>query len=184
MENDVIKTKQVVQLRSLRLIVKALRRIVCRIFLSVLKTLALSLSIALIFLSKSAFAQAPGKKNSPSDDTFLSIVFSGGWSGILIMICLILLSLLAVYLIVEQAMFLRRKNIAPQDLGEGVKQLLAQGKVKDADVLCRSNPCPLAFVIVNGFLKLNLVGRLLKKHSKRRLPSKRRGSIARSSIFR
>jgi biopolymer transport protein ExbB len=101
-----------------------------------------------------SYAQETTEGAAASDDTFLSIVFSGGWSGILIMVSLILLSLLAVYLIVEQAMFLRRQNIAPQDLGEGVKQLLAQGKVKDADTLCRSKPCPLAFVLVSGIAEI------------------------------
>jgi biopolymer transport protein ExbB len=118
------------------------------------KILAVALPLAWLGQSQFVAGQEPGETNSAADDTFLSIVFSGGWIGILIMICLILLSLLAVYLMVEQAMFLRRKNIAPEDLGEGVKQLLAQGKVKDADAFCRSKPCPLAFVLVSGISEI------------------------------
>ena len=125
-----------------------------RRFSNAFKVQALGLPIAWLCQTQLVSAQEPGATGAAADDTFLSIVFSGGWIGILIMICLILLSLLAVYLVVEQAMFLRRKNIAPQDLGEGVKQLLAQGKVKDADALCRSNPCPLAFVIVSGISEI------------------------------
>jgi biopolymer transport protein ExbB len=89
-----------------------------------------------------------------SSGGFLSILFSGGWIGATIVFTLLALSMIAFYLIFDQLMTLRRKDILPRELGEGVKQLLAQGRVKDADQLCRDQPCPLAFILVSGMSEI------------------------------
>lgn len=91
---------------------------------------------------------------SAEEDTLLSILFSGGWIGVLIMLTLIALSVLTVYLMVDQFLALRRKNIAPADLSESVRNLLSQGKVKEADQVCRSQPCPLSFVLASGMAEI------------------------------
>jgi biopolymer transport protein ExbB len=93
-------------------------------------------------------------KPSPTEDSILEIVFSGGILGILIMVTLIALSVVAVYLVFDQAMGLRKKDLLPSDLVEGVKQLLTQGKLKEADQLCRERPCPLSFVLASGISEI------------------------------
>ena len=87
-------------------------------------------------------------------DSFLSIIFSGGVLGISIMLALIALSLITVYLIVEQALTLRRKDITPSHFSEEVRQLLTQGRLKEADQLCREKPSPLAFIIASGIAEV------------------------------
>jgi biopolymer transport protein ExbB len=91
-------------------------------------------------------------KTSPG---FFEIVFSGGWSGVVIMITLIGLSMLAAFFIFDQIMVLRRNEVIPPTLAEEVRQYLAQGRVADADEACRRHPSPLAFVIVNGLSELD-----------------------------
>ena len=100
---------------------------------------------------------ATTETNAPADpqsESLLAILFSGGPMGIGIMVTLIALSLITVYLIIDQFLMLQRKNIAPEDLGEGVKQLLAQGRVKEADQYCRTKPCTLAFVLSSGMSEI------------------------------
>ncbi len=92
--------------------------------------------------------------NSAADDTLLEIIFSGGVLGISIMVVLILLSIVSVYLVVDQAIALRRKDLLPADLMESVRQLLAQGKLSEADRLCREKPSPLSFVLLNGIAEI------------------------------
>jgi len=75
------------------------------------------------------------KPSAAQNDTFLSIVFSGGILGIGIMLALIGLSLITVYLIVDQALTLRKKDILPSDFAESIRQLLVQGRLKEADQL-------------------------------------------------
>ena len=43
------------------------------------------------------------------------------------MLALIALSLITVYLIVDQALTLRKKDILPTEFAEAIRQLLAQG---------------------------------------------------------
>ena len=89
-----------------------------------------------------------------SEDSFFSILFSGGPMGIIIMSVLIALSMITVYLVMDQIITLQRKNIAPPDLCESVRNLLSQGKVKEADQACRSRPCPLSFVLASGMSEI------------------------------
>jgi len=96
----------------------------------------------------------PSAPKNASQDSLFEIIFSGGIMGIVIMIVLIVLSVVAVYLIFDQAMGLRRKDLLPNDLIENVRQLLAQGKLKEADQLCRERPCPLSFVLVSGMAEI------------------------------
>lgn len=86
---------------------------------------------------------------------FLDIVFSGGWFGVLIVLVLTGLSMTAAYLIFDQIMVLRRKEIIPPQLADEIRALLSQGKVPEADQRCRQTPSPLAFVIINGLSELD-----------------------------
>lgn len=97
---------------------------------------------------------ADGAESAPASGGFLDILFSGGWVGISIVLTLMLLSMAAVYLIVEQIMVLRRKEILPPGLADEVRQLLSQGRFPEADGLCRKQPSPLAFVLLSGLAEL------------------------------
>lgn len=97
---------------------------------------------------------AQGKSKAAAEESLLAVIFSGGIMGIGIMIVLILLSIFSVYLVVDQAMALRKKELVPADLVETVRQLLAQGKLQDADQVCRKRPCPLSFVLVSGMSEI------------------------------
>jgi biopolymer transport protein ExbB len=92
--------------------------------------------------------------SSAADDTLFEILFSGGPLGVGIMVVLILLSITAVYLIVDQMLGLKRRELLPSDLIDTARQLLAQGKLKDADQACRDRPCPLSFVLASGIAEI------------------------------
>ncbi|MFN6400805.1 MAG: MotA/TolQ/ExbB proton channel family protein [Planctomycetota bacterium] len=94
------------------------------------------------------------KPSDASDDTVFEIIFSGGPLGVAIMIALIVMSILAVYLIIDQWLTLKRKDLLPTELNENVRQLLAQGKLKDADQACRNQPCPLSYVLASGIAEI------------------------------
>lgn len=105
------------------------------------------------------FAQAnvaPPSGDTESSGGFLEIIFSGGIVGISIMISLILLSMLTAYLVFEQLMTLRKKELIPDGLAEQVRQLVAAGKIKEAEQLCRSQPSPFSYILVNGLGEADL----------------------------
>ncbi len=99
-------------------------------------------------------ATSPPQSNPVAEESLFNIIFSGGFLGVAIMVVLIALSLVAVYLIFDQWLTLRRKDLIPTDLSENVRQLLAQGKLKDADGICRSQPSPMAYILSSGIAEI------------------------------
>lgn len=78
-----------------------------------------------------AQAAAPAAETAAPAEVggFWAIVFSGGWVGVLIVLTILMLSLMAAYLIIEQLMILRKAEIMPSGLADEVRQLLAQGRL-------------------------------------------------------
>lgn len=85
---------------------------------------------------------------------FFEILFSGGPVGIVIMLCLIGLSLAAVYFIIEHVISLRRDDLLPKGLGESVRHQLQLGKIAEARQLCNQSPSVLSFVLLHGISEL------------------------------
>lgn len=94
---------------------------------------------------------------------FWSIVFSGGWVGASIVLVLLLLSLVAAYLIIEQIITLRKGEVMPEGLADETRQLLAQGRLPEADAACRKRPSPLAFVLISGLSELDYGWQAMEK---------------------
>ncbi|GIW98071.1 MAG: TolQ-type transporter [Pirellulaceae bacterium] len=94
---------------------------------------------------------------------FWDIILSGGWFGTTVLIVLVVLSMVAVYLIVEQMLVLRRNEVMPAGLAEEVRQLLAAGRLKEADAACRRRPSPLSFVLLSGIAELDFGWQAMEK---------------------
>ncbi len=104
-----------------------------------------------------ALAQATGSTTAAppkSSGSFLQIVFSGGPIGILIMLCLIGLSLTAVYLVIDNAFSIRRKLLLPEGLAEQVRQTVSAGRFTEAEQACRQFPSFLSFVLLHGLAEV------------------------------
>lgn len=99
--------------------------------------------------SQAESADATSAARRPPEG-FFEILFSGGPVGVAIMLALIGLSLTAVYLIFEQLLTLRRKDLLPEELAESVRGLISSGKIVEADQLCRQQPCLLSFLLIQG----------------------------------
>jgi biopolymer transport protein ExbB len=80
-------------------------------------------------------------------ETFLEIVFSGGWVGITIMVLIILCSVAAMALAAEQFLTLRASVLMPEGLRERVYQQLAAGNLKGAFQACDAQPSFLAYIL-------------------------------------
>jgi biopolymer transport protein ExbB len=80
-------------------------------------------------------------------ETFFEIVFSGGWVGITIMVLIILCSIAALALSVEQLFALRASALMPDGLRERVQQHLASGNLKGAFQACDAQPSFLADLV-------------------------------------
>jgi len=93
--------------------------------------------------------------SEPTSNGFFSILFAGGWVGLMIVLLLFALSLTAAYLVFEHIMTLRQTEIMPDGLGDSVRQALTSGNVAAADQACRMEPSFLSFVLLNGLAELD-----------------------------
>ncbi|PQO33032.1 MotA/TolQ/ExbB proton channel family protein [Blastopirellula marina] len=91
----------------------------------------------------------------PQKTGFVDIILSGGITGGLILIFLLALSMTAAYLVFEHVMTIRKTEIMPPELGDTVRELLLQGKVQDAERVCRERPSFLSFVLLSGIAELD-----------------------------
>ncbi len=118
-------------------------------FNSLVQTLSILAVVAL--LPAIAWAQnGPTKETDRPPTGFFEIVFSGGPIGILIMLVLIGMSLTMVYLVFENALGLRRKELLPEGLTDQVRNLTSAGRTTEAIEACRAKPSLLAFVLAHG----------------------------------
>ena len=108
--------------------------------------LALLLAVRPVAAQETAPAEAP--------DGFLEIVFSGGISGIAIMVGLISLSIITIYLIVDHLLTVRRRDLMPVGLDEQVRQSLVAGRIDDAVSACQAQPSLQSFVLLHGIAEL------------------------------
>ena len=115
---------------------------------------ALTLILISLGIGSTLFAQTTAATADPAPKGFLSIVFSGGVVGWLMILILLALSLTAAYLIFDQVMTIRRKDIMPDGLGESVRELLKAGQVEKARQACADQPCLLSFVLLHGISEL------------------------------
>ena len=123
-------------------------------------------AIAFLFFSLAfpTLAMAEGPEDGvETTGGFWSVVLSGGVFGTIILVVLVVLSMIAVYLIVEQVVTLRRQEVMPKDMGEQVRQLLSQGKLQDAGELCRKKPSPLSFVLLSGLSEIDFGWQSMEK---------------------
>ena len=109
-------------------------------------------SVGLCFANR-AYAEGEAEATEASGG-ILSIIFAGGVVGAIMILILLGLSLTAAYLIFDQIMTIRRKDIMPPGLSETVRDLLKSGNVKDAKQACVDQPSLLSFVLMNGISEL------------------------------
>ena len=119
----------------------------------------LKISLVAIAMVCTAFSpeQALGKIEGEQTEApagLVSIIFSGGIVGAIMIIVLLALSLTAAYLIFDHMMTVRRKDLMPDGLGESVRQALMKGDVSGAQAACNAQPSLLAFVLLHGISEL------------------------------
>lgn len=106
-------------------------------------------------------AQA-AQAGSATDLSVWDLVVKGGW----VMIPIGLASLVAVTLIVERLISLRRKRVIPPEFLRGLSRVLAEhpGQVQAALDHCQRHPSPMARVFAAGIRHLHAAREVLDQH--------------------
>ena len=114
------------------------------------------LNIQMTLLAETAVAN-----DSPTG--FFGILLSGGLVGILILLVLAGLSVTAAYLLFDQVMTLRRKEVLPDGVSDTVRQALLTGRPAEADAACRRVPSVLSVVLLSGLSEFEFGWREVEK---------------------
>ena len=80
----------------------------------------------------------------------LDILVQGGW----VMIPILLLSLLALYLLVERLLTIRRAESEPEAITDRVRQFVKAGDVSGALTFCRQKDVPITRILRHGLERL------------------------------
>ena len=86
--------------------------------------------------------------------TILDLITSGGVGGILIMSFLGILSVFAIYLFFERFGALRNANKVDPNFMNNIKDMVLEGKLDSASMLCRSEDSPVARMIEKGISRI------------------------------
>ena len=113
-------------------------------------------------LAQASTVLSDGPESSP-DSGLLDIIFSGGVVGVAILIVLTSLSIATAYLLFDQAMTLRRKELLPEGVSEAVRQALLTGRVAEADAVCRRSPSVLSVVLLSGLAEIDFTWQEVEK---------------------
>lgn len=86
--------------------------------------------------------------------TVWQLVSSGGIGGAIIMITLLILSIIAVYIIIERFMAIKKASKEDANLMNQVKDFILDGKIDAAKSICASNNSPIAKMIEKGVSRI------------------------------
>lgn len=86
--------------------------------------------------------------------TIWQLISSGGIGGAIIMIALLILSILAVYIIVERYLSIKKASKEDANFMNQIKDFILDGKIDAAKSLCKSNSSPVAKMIEKGITRI------------------------------
>ena len=84
----------------------------------------------------------------------IEIIFSGGIVGITIVLVLFALSLGMVYLVVEQWLTLRRKELLPEEVAKAVGERIRRRRIDEAIRVCQERPSFLSSILASGLSEI------------------------------
>lgn len=84
--------------------------------------------------------------------SLIDLIMKGGW----IMLPLFLLSFVAVYIIIERYLTIRKAAGNPDSFMASIRALMVKGDLPAAKMLCAQNPSPLARMVEKGLRRIGL----------------------------
>ena len=118
------------------------------------------MSVFLLQLGTAVTSAAPDSVNAAVNAatkadgglSIIDLILKGGW----IMLPLFLLSFVAVYIIIERYITIRRAAGNPDALMANVRAQMVKGDIPAARLLCTQNPSPLARMVEKGLRRIGL----------------------------
>lgn len=113
----------------------------------------MSLLLQMDTVSQAATKIAEDSATKP-EVSLISIIFSGGTVGIIIMSAIFIMLFFAIYLYFERLMAIKAASKMDQNFMTQIKMFLQQGKLDNAKMLCASTQSPVARLIEKGISRI------------------------------
>lgn len=113
----------------------------------------MSLLLQMDTLSQSA-SQIAQDVTTKEEISLISIIFSGGIVGIIIMSAIFIMLFFAMYLYFERLWAIKAASKMDQNFMTQIKMYLQQGKLENAKMLCASTQSPVARLIEKGISRI------------------------------
>lgn len=97
-----------------------------------------------------AAATAATTPAPPQQMNILELILKGGW----VMVPILILSVIAIYLIVERALTISKAAKVDPNFMNNIKTMLLDGKTESALTLCKSSNTPIARLLEKGIKRL------------------------------
>jgi biopolymer transport protein ExbB len=115
----------------------------------------MSLLNVVLQITTTAVSDSTSTKPAAASINLLELVLKGGW----VMFPIFILSFIAIYIMIERFITIKKASMDTNKFMEKVKSLILQGEVKSAKNLCEQTESPVARMIEKGIMRL---GRPLK----------------------
>jgi biopolymer transport protein ExbB len=115
-----------------------------------LKNFLLQMNVGNSTVTEVAGVIAPEEKTL----TVWELVSSGGVGGAIIMSTLLVLSILAVYIIIERFLVIKKASKEDSNFMNQIKDNILDGKIDAAKALCSANASPIAKMIEKGITRI------------------------------
>lgn len=110
-----------------------------------------SILLQITQVPQAAASQAKVLVNATTEDlTFWNMTLKGGW----IMIPIFLLSLVAIYIIIERYFEIQKAVKEDQNFMNEIKSYILQDKLEEAKIRCKSNSSPVALMMEKGISRI------------------------------
>ena len=113
----------------------------------------MSLLLQVDTLSQAA-TQLAGDVATKEEVSLISIIFSGGLVGTIIMSAIFVMMFFAIYLYFERLWAIKAASKMDQNFMTQIKMYLQQGKLENAKMLCASTQSPVARLIEKGISRI------------------------------
>ena len=100
-------------------------------------------------------AQDKAQEKEAAPSGFMEIVFSGGITGMAIILLLVVLSIAGLALAVDHWMTIQERKLMPENLAPAVSKQIAAGNLAGAIQACDQHPSVLAFVLKAGLSEVD-----------------------------
>jgi biopolymer transport protein ExbB len=95
------------------------------------------------------------QRTTTEQDNFMDMLSNMGIGGNIVMAVLLLLSILAIYILVERYFAIRKESVEDEDFLMSIRKFVEEKNIEKAKILCKNTDSPIARMIEKGLDRID-----------------------------